>query len=260
VYLSPLSQPVLLLPLWVGETLRDDVLVDLLGSALAGYLHVRVQDDRFDEGRSDPETALVLGSALLVRHHALLAPRVSDSGYWNLHSRRWQAYADAMLLERRLAAGEGAYDEAAFDRVLDRTRPLLLPGAAALALSGRWADLPALERLVDAVSRAHQRFDDLTDASDDLARGRRTLLLATALGDAARDPVALPRLAGWLVRGGIDATITAARADLALARTAAEALDAPEALAWIVDREAAMDEGRRRFYARLFGSMFGTDR
>lgn len=251
-YLSPLSQPVLLLPVWLGESLSEAVLLDIVESGLCGYLHVRVQDDRFDEGRGDPDTALVLSTALLTRHHTLVATHVTHPAYWTLHGRRWQAYAEAMLLERRLANGEGLYDEAAFDRVLDRSRPLVLPGAAALSLAGRVDEIDALESLVSAAVRAHQRFDDLVDASEDFARGRRTCLIAESGATNAGE------LTTWLARAGVDAVVTRARADLAAGRVCATSLGVPAALRWMDAREAAMETWRRELYTRLFAGVFGA--
>ncbi len=250
-YLSPLSQPVPLLPVWLGPGLSDAVLLDIVESGLCGYLHVRVQDDRFDEGRGDADTALVLSTSLLVRHHVLLTTHISDSVYWALHARRWQAYAEAMLLERRLARGEGEYDEAAFDRVLDRSRPLVLPGAAVLVLGGRGGEVAVLEDLVSAAVSAHQRFDDLVDASEDFARGRRTSLIAESGAQSA------DTLTTWLARVGVDRVVERARGDLRAGHLAASALGVPAALAWMDAREAAMEQWRKELYTRLFAGVLG---
>jgi len=243
VYLRVLSQPVLLLPAWLGEGLPDATVVDVLGSALAGYLAVRLQDDWIDEGRGDPATAMLLATALLARHTALVGQHMRDGRYWQLHGQLWLRYAEAMAFERRLAAGHGAYDDAAFDRVLQRSEPLLLPAAALLLLADRWHELGVLTALVQATVRAHQHFDDLRDALDDFGRGQRTWLAARS---GAADGNGLM---AWLLRGGAEAVLAAAEADLAVARSAALTLQLPPALAWLDARGMAMRQWQQRLVA-----------
>lgn len=247
-YLLPGSPPLLPLAAWCAPGLDADALADLGAAALAGYLHVRVLDDRFDEGIGEPETALALASALLAAHHAWVAPHAADTRYWPLSRARWTAFAEAMLFERAWLAGPAPWDAASFDRALDRSRPLVLPGAAALAAAGRWDDVPALLAWGDAVVTAHQRYEDLRDALDDLAGGRRTWLLDRA---GARDPRAL---AAWLLRGGMDEEISAATTLLDRARGM---LPSPAADAWIDGRIAAMDAWRRELVTRVLHRAIG---
>ncbi|MBM4345244.1 MAG: hypothetical protein FJ100_17885 [Deltaproteobacteria bacterium] len=233
-YLSPVSQPVVLLPLWLSAGLADQVVVDLLGSALAGYLAVRVQDDWCDRGTGDARCAMVLSAALLARHAALAGQHAVGQDYWKLHADHWERYATAMSAEQHLAAGDGAFGEAEFQRVLDRSRPVVLPGAAALALTGRWNQVHDLASWVDAVVAAHQRFDDLRDGLEDLQAGLRTMVLAQS---GARTP---GQWVAWLASGGASVELAMADRELAQAQGIAQRMGMPEAAPWISARRAAM--------------------
>ncbi len=233
-YLLPISQPVVLLPLWLSRALPQQTRVDLVGSALAGYLAVRVQDDWVDRRCGDAEVAMVLSAALAGRHAALVGRHAVGEAYWHLHAERWSKYATAMALERQLAAGVGPYTEAEFQRVLDRSRPVILPGAAALALSGRWSVLPRLSAMVDCIVAAHQRFDDLRDGLDDLRAGLRTPVLARS---GARSAGAW---LGWLAADGARDELALAAAELETASQCAQQLSLPDAEPWLLARSDAM--------------------
>ncbi|MSP92630.1 MAG: hypothetical protein EXR79_12645 [Myxococcales bacterium] len=233
-YLANLSQPVVLLPLWFADGLPDDVVVAVIGSALAGYLAVRLHDDWMDEARGDPTEAMLLGTALLARSSSLAGEHVSDPRWWRLHAELWQAYAEAMAFERLVVGQRVPYDLAAFQLVLRRSEPLLLPAAALLVARGRWHDVERARGLVQATVRAHQHFDDLRDALGDFREGRRTWLIAQAdVGDAGA-------FMQWLLRGGADMALGQADAELDLALAAAADLELPAAEVWLLERRRAM--------------------
>lgn len=233
-YLLPVSQPVVLLPLWLARRLPEQTVVDLVGSALAGYLAVRVQDDWCDRRVGDASAALLLSTALTARHAALVGRHPVGAAYWQLHADCWARYAVAMVLEQQLAAGDGPYGEGEFQQVLDRSRPVILPGAAALALTDRWSELAVLSALVDHLVASHQRFDDLRDGLDDLRAGERTAVLARA---GAKSPGAW---LAWLASGGAETELTVAHRELAAAGECARRLGCTSANLWIAAREGAM--------------------
>ncbi|MCC6556238.1 MAG: geranylgeranyl pyrophosphate synthase [Polyangiaceae bacterium] len=238
----PPALPVLELPVWIaahltrrGAALPPGRALDLAESAAAGYLRVRMEDDWFDEGVGEPHEAAMLAQALFARHAALIARGLSPgSPYWALFEEVWAGYGEAMLLERRLHRGEAPHDAAAFRRVLARTRPLVLPAAAALFGAGREADLDALERVLEPLAASHQLFTDLLHARKDRAAGNATHALFR-LGVAGGDSAALG--AALFAGGGFGAILADARRELDAARAAAAELSAPE-LARCLERRA----------------------
>jgi len=280
----PLALPVLDLPRWAGPDLPGAVIADLAEASAAGYLRVRVEDDWFDEGIGEPGAVMMLAGALAARHEARIGRALrstppsssfsptaaaspmaavsaavsaamspsSMSAFWDLHEQVWRGYAEAMLLERRLQRGEAPYDEAAFRRVLGRSRPLLLPAAAALFAAGRAEALPDLVRFVEGLAAGHQLFGDLVHAQKDRALGVTThalFRLGIGAGTGADDDA---RALGAALLGGMDGIVDAARRELGVAREAAEALGAPEAAAFVDGRLQSMDDFRTRIFRAIF--------
>jgi hypothetical protein len=225
---------VLTLAGWLGP-LDAEVRDDIEAAALFGYLCVRVHDDLIDDGEGEPGDALLLAHRLFLEHHGLLVRHVADHRYWLLHHERWDAYVTAMAEERELGRGDRTWDDDAFARVLDRSRPLVLPGAAVLALQGRWDAVRDLRDLVDALVTAHQRFDDLVDVTADRAAGRAT-----------RATVAFNL-------SFVDAELDRAGAELDRAESAARALGADPAIPWIQGRRARMEAWRHALMVRVLG-------
>lgn len=251
-YLLAVSQPVVLLPLWMQENLPLATVQTVASSALAAYLAVRLQDDLMDEDAGDPVHVALLGTLLVNRHLALLAGLGLSGAYWQVHAERWSAYADAMLFERQCQQGLVGYDDVAFDRVLDRSRPLLLPGAAMLDLTGRWGELETLRAFVSHCVRAHQRFDDLRDALEDHKRERQTRVLAMAnAADAGQ-------LLAWMLQGGAETVIELAIGDSEFALLAAGELSMPDAMRWLDAKVAAMRAWQQHlvggYLARILGA------
>ncbi|MGK4006632.1 geranylgeranyl pyrophosphate synthase [Sorangium sp. So ce1036] len=291
----PMALPVLQLPLWVatrfaapppapdvGSRGLPPLAVDLAEAAAVGYLHVRVEDDLVDEGIGEPGAAVLLSGALFARHQAVLARSVAGAGaFWALFEEVWLGYGEAMLLERRLHRGEGPGDAGAFRRVLARSRPLVLPAAAALFALSQTEHLAALEELVSSLSAAHQLFADLLHAEKDRALGNTTYVLrrlgtraeardegqAEASGPLRsagprRDPeegraAASALRAQLFARGGFDAIVEEARCELARAEAAAGALGLPEVARFCKRRERYMAEIQRRVFLALFSALAG---
>lgn len=198
--LADLALPVFELPVWVARRARRAgtrvparTVLDAACAAGLGYLVVRLHDDRLDEQRGDEAGALLLGSILLLEHHARLE-RAAGTGWPALRpaiAAAWRAYGEAMLLERELSAS-GRWTEPGWRASLDRFAPLVLAPGAVLARAGRARDLPALRALLDPLVACHQELEDAVDAIEDLDGGRTTWVTTTLGPD--------PRVA-WL-RGG----------------------------------------------------------
>ena len=254
----PLGLPVLELPGWAAEhagrcgaAIDPATTMNLVEAAAVGYLHVRIEDDWFDEGIGEPGAAMMLSDALFVRHQGLLAREIPrGDGFWDLFEEVWRGYGEAMLLERRLHKGEGVRDVGAFHEVLARSRPLILPAAAILFAAGRAHDLAALERLCAALIAGHQLFVDLLHAEKDRALGNITHVLGRLGGGPGLEAAALRT--ELFVRGGFDAVVSDARQEIARARGAAVELAMPEAVRFLDGREQYMTQVQRRVFEVFF--------
>ena len=258
-FLDPRAFPVVQLPTWCvdrassgTEALPDRARAQLQEASLAGYLHVRVQDDLLDEGRGDPAGAMLLAEALLVRHLALVHRIAGSSQAFSaLAESRWSRYGEAMLLEVEVNRGRAALDEEAARQLLDRSRPLVLPGAAALAAAGADEALTVLDAYVVALADGHQRFHDLCDAEADLVAGRRTRVTERYGGGG--DPAVLRQR--LVLGGGYDAVVGEARTSLERAAGLARDIGLQEAAADAERRIAMMAETQRALFEGLFHAM-----
>lgn len=259
----PMALPVLELPQWAaahaarqGAAIAPAVVANLVEAAAAGYLHVRVQDDWFDEAVGEPGTAMLLSDAFFARHHALLAREVPrDSPFWERFEEIWLAYGEAMLLERRLRHSTEPYDAAAFGSVLARSRPLALPPAAALFAADRAQDVETLEEFSSALITAHQLFADLLDAEKDRANGNRTHVLFRLGGRAGGDRQAEALRKAIFSQGGFDAVVSDAVGELERARRVAGALVMPEAVRYCEERARYMAELQAKVFQAFFSGL-----
>jgi hypothetical protein len=249
----PLGHPLVSFPIWVADAVGaggaegEGRLLDLIEATLAGYLYVRVHDDRLDEDIGDPDEALFLADSFLIRHQALLARHVGSSDrFWELFERTAHEYAGAMLLERSLLRPDASYGPAEFDRVLGRSRPLVLGGAALLAIADRWDLLESLQRFVHHAVRSSQLVDDLLDCEVDRANARLTWVVRRLGGEAG--PEAMARR---LIEGGVDEIVTEAAADIDAAKGAAEMIGMPAARVWLEDRRAALSNLHEQLVLRF---------
>jgi hypothetical protein len=241
-FFHPLGQPIVSFPLWVAAAVGDagpadeGRLLDLVEATVVGYLYVRVQDDRLDEAIGDPDEALFLADAFLVRHQTLLARHVGSSPrFWDLFEQVAADYSAAMLLERSVMRAGSTYGPDEFDRVLRRSHPLVLPGAALLDIADRWDLLQPLRRFVHLAVRAAQLVDDLLDCESDRAAGRLTWVVRRLDGEAG--PEAMARA---FVTGGVDEIVAEALADIDAAQAAANDAGLAEVRAWLDARRAAL--------------------
>ena len=254
---APLGHPVLLLAHWMAAAVesppRTAVLDRIAIAAAFGYLHVSVQDALVDEGLGDPAVSMFLSDRLRERHTGLLRAAVGPAPrYWTLHEQVWADYGRAMLLERRKHTREADYTREDFERVLDRSMPLLLPGAAVLSLADRWALLPELKALVRALVTSAQLWDDLVDLEVDLEAGNHTWLVRRLGGLDG-----LAALRRGLVQGcGLDEVCDEIGAQLAAARHHAAALGL-EIAEFLDARSAAVEDHRERAWTAYFARFAG---
>jgi hypothetical protein len=254
-FAHPLAQPLVQFPSWVSAAVdhgvgRGERLADMVEATVTGYLYVRVHDDRLDENVGDPDLSMFLADAFLIRHQALIAGHVgTDPRFWQLFQSVAGRYAHAMLLEHDATRPESHYDAEVFDLVLDRSQPLVLPGAALLSLTDRWELLAPLQSFVRHAVRAGQLVDDLSDCLRDLDRGRYTWVVRRLGGEHGRDTV-LRRLMGT----GIDEVLDEVVASLDDANKAALAIGMTEAVTWIsARRESVFSLRDRMLLSELFG-------
>lgn len=251
--LNPLAQPLVQIPLWATEALPDlgavpdAILGDLVEAAVVGYLHVRLQDDIVDrDATGDLTAAMFLSDALLIRHQILIARTVGTSPrFWDRFEALALGYGDAMMFERGLH-DRGAYTEAAFARVLDRSMPLAIPALAVLDIGDGWEAADDLCAFVRHAVTAGQLVDDLRDVIDDVAAGRRTWVSVRLGGDRGRDAVL-----GSLAFGGFEDIVDHIDRAVAQAEAAAQGLGMTSAAAWIGARRAAVDALADSFAAAL---------
>jgi len=219
-----IAQPVAHLPLWVAEAVHktkreitDEALGAAVEAAILGYLCVQGQDDLIDSDGVQAN-ALLLAHALFCRHQTALLPLVTGHpGFWRMFEEKWLAYSEALAFKGAAQRRPGYMDAAAFQQVLRRSQPLVIPGAAVLVHLDRWDLFPALERLVRHSTTAAQLFDDLVDAQHDLLHGNHTWVVNRLGG--GEGPATLGRR--LYVEGGYETVIEEALRELAAAREVA---------------------------------------
>lgn len=253
-HLNVLGHPLLQLPLWLAEAMGGmdrGVLLDISESSLCGYLSVRAEDDYFDGHWGEAQGAMMLSSVFRVRHQVLLSPLVGDRRFWMRFESLWQAYGEAMLLERRLHDPGRQYGPEEFDIVLERSQPLEIPGDAVLAITGHWDRASALSGLVRHLTKATQLFDDFIDAPDDLAAGNFTWMVRRLGGLEGEQ--ALRR--GIISR--CDEIVAEAEGELDRALRVGSDLGMGGISTWVEARKRVMEGASRRMYHTLFDAVAG---
>lgn len=229
----PMALPVLQLPGWAAPEAPPRARAHAEDAALTGYLYARLRDDALDLGHA-PAPTRALASWLHAAHLRAVEVVGGAAVLARAHA-AWAAFDRAMADE---AARHPTldWDAAAFDRSLDRLRPLGLPVAA---LTGG-APSPAHAAL-EPLIRAHQLHIDLTDLEDDAAAGRSSHVLVRAGGWSAAD-----RGRVLFLEGGLDALLDEIRAELAAAAVW------PALRPWAEARRARVDETGQRAWKAFF--------
>lgn len=242
-FFNALIQPIVTFPLWIADatvvaeqqSISEAVVLDLVEATVMGYLYVRVQDDLLDEGLGRMPEAMFLADSFLVRHGALLAEHSSSPRFWGFHEETSAAYFEAMLLEREVSQRHVEYTEVEFDLVLQRSRPLVLPGALLLDRTDNWGHLGDLESFVHHAVRAGQLVDDIIDHERDVADHNHTWV-ARRLGSLD----APERMTERLILGELDQLVAEIDDDLDRATVAARSIGMALAVDWLEDRRRAV--------------------
>jgi hypothetical protein len=250
-YLHPLAQPIVLVPRWaaqaaagVGATVDRGLVETAAAAGAIGYYAVRLQDDLVDEGIGDPAAVAVLSSAVLAAAQSTLGSMGPSVRFWEWHCDVLLRYAEAMQFEADIRSTPDVYDEDAFERVLDRSRPLVVPGVAVLDAAGAWPLHPDFEQMIMAATGALQIVNDLGHAVTDLAQGNRTWV-HTLLG-VSDGPLNRGRLIG-----GVDRVLDRMRDRLVKVADLAVALGLSEAAAWAGATERAAGDRFERLLISL---------
>ncbi|HUG33089.1 MAG TPA: hypothetical protein VMM14_09395 [Acidimicrobiia bacterium] len=253
-----LGHPLFELPIWLAAAdgeyrLDDDALVDICESSLCGYLSVRAEDDYFDGDSDDAGAAMILSGVFRARHHALLAPLVSERRFWTRFERIWRGYGEAMLLERSLHHPAARYGKDEFDQVLQRSQPLEIPGDAVLAMRGLWDRTDSFSIMVRHVNTATQLFDDFVDAPADLELGNLTWMVRRLGGVSGSRALRRGMIVGW------DEVVAEVRAELDAATRIGETLGLEPMSRWVTARQQLIDRASERMYRVLFGAETSDD-
>ena len=253
-----LGHPLFELPIWLAEAdgddrLDDDALVDICESSLCGYLSVRAEDDYFDGDADDAGAAMILSGVFRARHHALLAPLVSERRFWARFERIWRGYGEAMLLERSLHHPAAHYGKDEFDRVLARSQPLEIPGNAVLAMRGLWDRADRFSLMVCHVNTATQLFDDFVDAPSDLESGNLTWMVRRLGGVGGSRALRRGMITGW------DPVVAEVKGELDAATRIGETLGLEPMARWVAARQQLIDSASERMYRVLFGAETSGD-
>ncbi len=251
-YLHPLAQPIVLVPRWaaqsaavIGHVVEGDLVETAAAAGAIGYYAVRLQDDLMDEGIGDPAAIAVLSSAVLAAAQSTLGSMGLSARFWEWHRDVLLGYAEAMQFEAAILVERETYDEAAFDEVLERSRPLVVPGVAVLDVAGAWSLQADLENLIAASTGALQIINDLGHAAKDLTAGNHTWV-HTLLGVGEGAPLTRGRLIGR-----IDLVLDKVRDRLSAMVVSAGTLGVPEASAWAATTERAAGERIERLLISL---------
>jgi len=248
-YFQPLGHPLFELPAWVaarlgeeGVDMPDEVVSDVLGVSVLGYLHVRAQDDWLDGAAREDPGLVALAEALLALSHRLLVSVVGSSPrFWAFYVEVMTAYAGSLLRADELRKGAAPIRRSDFEQLLAQSRPLAIPAAALLDRADRWDLLGSLEEFVFAATAASQLVNDLTDLYRDRTNGHRTWTLEV-VGASQADQL-WTEVAGSTSgqTGQLHQRIEEALSFHERSARAAHALAPTAAGGWIIDRRAMLE-------------------
>jgi hypothetical protein len=249
-YFSPLGHPLFELPVWVALRLNDEgvetpreALSDVLGVSALGYLHARAQDDWLDGSSKEDPTLIAVAEALIALCNKLLVTVVGASfRFWRFYAQVLNAYAESLLDIAELRKTKAPISRSTFERLLNQSRPLIIPSAALLDRADQWQLEHHLEEFVLTATASSQLFNDLTDLYRDRSMGHRTWT-TDAVGESEPDGLWL-EVAGASIgqeRGRIQERIAAALFFHRRSARAARELELTAAETWLADREAVLE-------------------
>jgi hypothetical protein len=251
-YLHSFAQPIVRAPLWAaqavaasGGAVHKAMVETAVAAGAVGYYAVRLQDDLVDESIGDPGAIAVLSSAVLATAQSTLGSIGLSAGFWRWHSGVMLRYAEAMQFEAEVRTNPDGYEEDAFDQVLERSRPLVVPGVAILDATDAWPLRPDFEQMVMAATSALQLINDLGHAAKDISAGNRTWV-HTLLGVRGDSPLTRGRLIG-----GMDRVFDQIKYRLEHVVDLGRGLGVPDAAAWAETTERAAAERFERLLVWL---------
>jgi hypothetical protein len=233
-FLHPRAFPALQLPWWLDQTSGPGADLpfhaDLVYSTMQGYFAIRLLDDVMDH---DPRACVALLPACAFLHAEFESVYrrcfAADHPFWREFDRHWYGTADA-------AIADGVVDDidlAAFSEIAARkVDAALIPLVAlchykGIGLPVEWGSL------FRQLAEWHQLRNDFFDWHRDLERGGTTFLLC----EARRRGRPGETVAAWMVREGMDWSISTLRDQLRCAHGRARALQAHGVVRYI-ERQA----------------------
>lgn len=186
----PDAPPLILLTIWLGKDLEEELLLDVVESAALLYLHIRIQDDVLDEpetrGRAD---WLLLGNALLWDGFDFLRRRVQSDEFWRVGRLAWLQFSCATAKERtQLHSSEaGSYHEGLFQEHCRKVAMAEIPLLAVLALQSRFELYRYVSPLILDLGVAYGLTNDVVGFKRDVAAGMRTHLIDQVQSHVPRD-------------------------------------------------------------------------
>jgi hypothetical protein len=209
---TPLSPPLLYMPLWLADGLRErgrlpsgaeEALVKIVAGTMLGYFYIRIQDDAIDEPTRADAELLLLGNALftgMVRMYRDALPD-RDAPFLEAFDRAWSDFSRLTLAEQRAVRGADPYPAALFEEHADKVAFARVPMLAVAAIAGTLDFEASITSLVRRLGVAYGLTNDAFGWPRDLAAGQRTYLLAAAgleradLDAVAREPESREALA-----------------------------------------------------------------
>jgi hypothetical protein len=179
------------LPRWLGGAFAVDARVvdDLVLANVLGLVAVRLADDLTDDELEPVDVPRATRLSEAAYAEALTIYRL----HFDAESRVWPAIRRAMARWRKATADAGP-GSAGTERSLQRRRiarrgePLTICAVAICLLSGREADLRAINGAIEHALTAWVLADDASDWEADLRAGRANAFLATLLATAPAVP------------------------------------------------------------------------
>lgn len=170
--------------------------------ALAGYFHVRIQDNVLDEPERFDSSYLLLGNELVAEffgvYHGLFPP---GHRFWHYFRRYWRETSRFTLWEKVAHAGRHApFHERDLPRLGKKHGGAKIPMAAVCLAAGREQDIPRYARFLDAVHLADQLVNDVLSVTKDLRHHHLSYVAGRALCVARRNGGALAEAEGVVGR------------------------------------------------------------
>jgi hypothetical protein len=234
-FLHPRRFPVVRLPWWSVEDRPPDpaLLDDVVRGTMAGYWYVRLVDDLVDREPRTPVEVLPLAAFLHLEFEGAWRRHFpAESPFWPVFRARWLALADSTA-----PAADDPGPDALVARAAATIGAVVIPIRALTLAAGVPARFGPWAAAAEALARAEQLLDDLTDWHTDHERGQPNVLVA--LGAREVGHAAVP---GWVAREGFRRGLGLAAAALDRAAPLVAALGSEGLDGFLAARRAALAE------------------